>query len=374
MSEKLSILDQNSLIEFFEKNKIPKFRIKQIYKNIFSNSILDFDDMTDLSIELRNSLKVNFDIIPFELDQMYENEDSCKFGFKLPDGKIIETVLMLHWHYHDSKDISTKFLNRLTICISSQVGCPVGCIFCVTGKLWFGKNLDYANMIWQILWVNNYIKTKLGKKEDGTQRKVRNVVFMWMWEPLLNYENVKQSVAYMLWQEYLWLGKRHVTISTSGIIKWIDQMIDDNLWVMLALSLHAPNQILREKLIPTISKIYDLDSLMESVDRYTSKTWNRVFYEYIMIEDMTDKIPLAHQLVDLLKFRNAHVNLIPYNPNPAMPELFESKKSQILAFRDICESGWLTLTVRDNHGRDIKWACGQLWFEKVNKGEKVSKR
>ena len=135
MSEKLSILDQNSLIEFFEKNKIPKFRIKQIYKNIFSNSILDFDDMTDLSIELRNSLKVNFDIIPFELDQMYENEDSCKFGFKLPDGKIIETVLMLHWHYHDSKDISTKFLNRLTICISSQVGCPVGCIFCVTGKL-----------------------------------------------------------------------------------------------------------------------------------------------------------------------------------------------------------------------------------------------
>lgn len=135
MSEKISILDQEVVTKFFEENKIPKFRIKQIYKNIFANSIINFDEMTDLSLDLRTLLKENFDIIPFELDQMYENEDSCKFGFKLPDGKIIETVLMLHRHYRDSKDPSTKFLNRLTICISSQVGCPVGCIFCVTGKL-----------------------------------------------------------------------------------------------------------------------------------------------------------------------------------------------------------------------------------------------
>ena len=178
MSTKISILDQQATQDFFKNNKIPPFRLKQIYKNIFTNSVIDFDEMTDLSLDLRNLLKMNFDIIPFELDQIYENDDSCKFGFKLPDGKIIETVLMLHRHYRDSKDPSTKFLNRLTICISSQVGCPVGCIFCVTGKLGFGKNLSYAEMIGQILRVNNYIKNKLGKKEDGTRRRVRNVVFM----------------------------------------------------------------------------------------------------------------------------------------------------------------------------------------------------
>ena len=178
MSNKISILDQQATQDFFKNNKIPPFRLKQIYKNIFTNSVIEFDDMTDLPLDLRELLKMNFDIIPFELDQMYENDDSCKFGFKLPDGKIIETVLMFHRHYRDSKDPSTKFLNRLTICISSQVGCPVGCIFCVTGKLGFGKNLHYAEMIGQILRVNNYIKNKLGKKEDNTRRRVRNVVFM----------------------------------------------------------------------------------------------------------------------------------------------------------------------------------------------------
>jgi 23S rRNA (adenine2503-C2)-methyltransferase len=125
MSNKISILDQQATQDFFKNNKIPPFRLKQIYKNIFTNSVIEFDDMTDLPLDLRGLLKMNFDIIPFELDQMYENDDSCKFGFKLADGKIIETVLMLHRHYRDSKDPSTKFLNRLTICISSQVGCPV---------------------------------------------------------------------------------------------------------------------------------------------------------------------------------------------------------------------------------------------------------
>lgn len=175
----------------------------------------------------------------------------------------------------------------------------------------------------------------------------------------------------MLKQEYLSLGKRHITISTSGIIPWIDKLIADGIDCALALSLHAPNQELREKLIPTIAKWYTLDKLMEAVDRYTDATGNRIFYEYIMIDWMTDAEHLAHELVVLLRHRNAHVNLIPYNPNPAMPDLIESSTKSILRFRDILESWWVTVTARINRGRNIKWACGQLGYEKVSKWEKV---
>ncbi len=193
-------------------------------------------------------------------------------------------------------------------------------------------------MIAQIIWVNNYLKTKLGKKEDGTWRKIRNVVFMGMGEPLLNYDNVKTSLDFMLKQEYLSLGKRHVTISTSGIIPGIDKLIEDGIDCALALSLHAPNQGLREKLIPTIAKNYTLEKLMAAIDRYTDATGNRIFYEYIMIKDMTDSPDLAYELGRLLQDRSAHVNLIPYNPNPAMPDLEESSTESILKFRDILES------------------------------------
>lgn len=143
----------------------------------------------------------------------------------------------------------------------------------------------------------------------------------------------------MLGQNYLNLSKRHVTISTSGIIPGIDKLIADGIDCKLALSLHAPTQSLREKLIPTISKAYTLDKLMDAIDRYTTHTNNRIFYEYIMIDGMTDDDQTAYQLVELLKHRNAHVNLIPYNPNPAMPDLKESSSDQIRAFRDILERG-----------------------------------
>ncbi len=393
IQEKKSILDQEALDAWLKEHKIPSFRKKQIYTEIFTNSIIDFTDMSTLPLELRERLKQTFQIIPFSVDSVHSNPDSDKIGFVLSNGSIIEAVIMYHYHeraisnktklsvsssasasssFQERQSSETEtYLNRITICISSQVWCPVGCIFCVTGKLWFGKNLNYDEMIAQILWVNKYLKTKLWKKEDGTWWKVRNVVFMGMWEPLLNYDNVKISLDYMLKQEYLSLGKGHVTISTSWIIPWIDKLIADGIDCALALSLHAPNQALREKLIPTIAKWYTLDKLMEAIDRYTTATGNRIFYEYIMIKDMTDGPELAYELSRLLKHRDAHVNLIPYNPNPAMPDLEESPTKAILKFRDILESDGITVTARINRGRKIKWACGQLGYEKVSKGEKV---
>lgn len=170
----------------------------------------------------------------------------------------------------------------------------------------------------------------------------------------------------MLDQNGFSLSRRHVTVSTSGIIPGIQKMIDDNLDVMLALSLHAPNQELRSELIPTITKMYTLDKLMAQIDTYTEKTGKRIFYEYIMIKDKTDKPELAYELIDLLKARqsNAHLNLIPYNENPAI-DLEEPSRNKIMKFKDILEQGGITVTVRDTLGRGVKGACGQLGYEKV---------
>ncbi len=379
------LFDKELLTTYFKDNKIPAFRIKQIQQAIFKESILDIDDITTLSKDLRDTLKKDFVINDFTLKEMIEGPETTKFLFELADGKIIETVLMYHWHvkpeYEDeikqrkilrswtNHDISpeTHKLNRITICISSQVGCAVGCIFCVTGKLGFKKNLPWQEIVLQIIYANNHIKQKFGKKEDGTRNRVRNVVFMGMGEPMLNYEHMVKSIEVMQNQQALGLSKRHITISTSGVADKIRQLIDDKVDVRLALSLHAPNQELRKKLIPMIAKRWDIDELMETIDYYTNATGNRLFYEYIMIKDMTDTKEIWHQLWKLLKHRNAHVNLIPYNENPAMPDLETSDYDVILAFKKTVESHGVTVTVRDTLWRDVKWACGQLGYEVIMK-------
>jgi len=210
-------------------------------------------------------------------------------------------------------------------------------MFCVTGQLGMKRDLTRNEIISQLLFANNFIKTKFGKKDDQTLRAVRNVVFMGMGEPLLNYENVKKSIEVMLAQQGgLSLGKRHITISTAGIIPGIEQLIKDDIPVKLAISLHAPNQKLREELMP-IAKKYTLDNLMKTIDNYVKASDNRIFYEYIMIKNKTDKPELANELADLLRHRLAHVNLIPYNTNPAI-KLLESDERTIRKFKEILEN------------------------------------
>jgi len=188
---------------------------------------------------------------------------------------------------------------------------------------------------------------------------------MGMGEPLLNYDNMKHSIQVMLQQDRLSLSKRHITISTAGIIPGIKKMVADMIDVKLAISLHAPNQELRSKIMP-IAKTYKLNDLMHSIDEYVKTTNNRIFYEYIMIKDITDKPELAKELCHLLRGRLAHVNLIPYNTNPAI-NLGESDMEKIRKFQRILEKFGITTTVRDSMGRSVKSACGQLGFEKVNK-------
>lgn len=361
---KTSILDAGKLQEFTKEHKLQPFRVKQIYQEIFKNQNIDFADMTTLSKDLREDLDKHFSVVTLKADKILEDETSTKIWFQTHDGLMIEAVILYHRQNEKYiKDNKAK-LNRITLCISSQVGCPMGCLFCVTGKLGFKRNLTRDEMISQIFFANNYIKQKFGKQDDGDLYSVRNVVFMGMGEPLLNYDNVKKSIEIMLRQEAGFsLSRRHITISTAGIIPWIRQLIKDEIPVKLAISLHAPNQALRDKLMP-IAKAYPLEALDKAISEYVKASDNRVFYEYIMIKNMTDKPELAKELVTMLRRKLAHVNLIPYNCNPTI-NLVESDAATIQNFKKILEAGGLTVTVRDSLWRTMKGACGQLWYEKL---------
>ena len=357
------LFNQEKLELWAKERKIPQFKVKQIFFELFKNQRIEWEEMTTLSNQLKDELKVDFVPISLECLETVEADTTTKFAFKTEDWYTVEAILMYHWQ--DEKYIKNgkRKLNRITLCISSQIWCPVNCLFCVTGKLWFTRNLRWDEIISQVLYANAYVFKRFWKKEDWTRRWVRNVVFMWMWEPLLNYDEVKKAVEIMLQQDRLSLWRRHVTISTAGIIPWIERLIEDKLDVKLAVSLHAPNQVLRERIMP-IARRYKLDELMEVIDRYVEVTDNRIFYEYIMISWITDKPELANELVELLWNRLAHVNLIPYNANPVI-DLKESSEKSIQNFKRILEGGWVTVTVRESMWREAKWACGQLGYERV---------
>ena len=356
--------DEIEINKFAKEIKLQPFKVKQIFFEIFKNQNIEIDDMTTLSKDLREELKSKFEPLSLKLKDVVEDWQTTKFAFETHDGKIIESVIIYHRQKEAHVQDNKPKLNRITLCISSQVWCPMWCAFCVTGKLGFTRNLTRDEIISQILFANNYIKNKMGKKEDWTLFGVRNVVFMWMWEPLANYDNVKIAVDMMLAQDRLSLWRRHITISTVGIVKWIQRMIDDGMIVKLAISLHAPNQKLREQIIP-VAKGTELNELMKVIEKYIQATDNRIFYEYIMIKDLTDKPELSMELSKLLNWQLAHVNLIPYNENPAMKHFHESPEVNIKKFKEILEREWVTVTVRDSMWREAKWACGQLGWEKV---------
>lgn len=355
---KTSIFDEQALDVFLKENKIQSFRKKQIYQEIFDNQNINFLDMISLSVDLRAQFVEHFVLLNLHCETSLEDQQTTKFAFKTHDWQIVEAVLMYHW-----SKLNEKKLNRITLCISSQVGCPVGCAFCITGKLWVTRNLTTEEMLSQILYANSYIKKRFAKKEDGSSWKLRNIVFMGMWEPLLNYANMKKLFPYLLDQQKLSLSRRHITISTVGIIPGIQKLIDDKIKVKLAVSLHAPNQALREDLIP-YAKMYPLDKLLNVLDRYIEATDNRIFYEYIMIKDTTDTLELAHELWKLLTGKLVHLNLIPYNENPVM-DFEETSRNQIFRFKKVVEDYGVTVTIRDSMWRDVNSACGQLGHDKL---------
>ena len=356
----LKSFNYTELEEFVKGKGWQKFRAKQISNWLYKKKVSSFDQMTDLNKDIRNYLKDNFEMDSLSL-LSYEKskyDGSIKFLWKLKDGNTIETVL-----------IPEK--GHKTLCVSTQVGCAVGCKFCFTTKDGLIRNLETEEIIDQYLQVQRFI---------GTEEKDRisNVVFMGMGEPLANYENVKKAVQIMTNDRMLGLSNRKITISSSGIIKQIERMYQDKEFpqVKLAVSLNASNQEQREYLMP-ISQTNTLEELIKTLRQLPFRNGFRIMLEYVLIKDVNDKTEDAHRLGKLLSKdrKRFKVNLIPFNPYPGTIFEIPDEKS-VLKFEKILWDYNLSVFVRWSKGKDISAACGQLRkkeMEKFEKGENFIK-
>lgn len=313
----------------------PKYRLKQIRNLVFKDLIDDWDKATTLSLELRNLLKKDCSLeIKYKLFES-SDKNTAKALIELKDGAKIEAVLMKHTD------------KRSTVCVSSQVGCPIGCLFCATGKMGFKRSLSTSEIVEQVLLFSRY----LGKKN-----RVTNVVFMGMGEPFLNYDNVMSAIRILNDPDCFNIGARKISISTSGIIEGIQKLAHDDLQVNLAISLHAPDDELRSKLMP-VNKKYPLGDVLLVVDDYIRKTGRKVMFEYVMIRGVNDSIEYAKELAKIMKKPLYMVNLIVYNPTG---EFKASDNKTIKRFKEYLEGQGIYTTQRYEFGRDVKAACGQL--------------
>ncbi len=345
-----SIHDESLLLELLEKNGHKKFRYAQLENALYKNFVSDFDQMDTLPKEVRELLKEHcfYNSLRVHSEITSEDGQTTKFLFKTHDDKMIEAVIMRH------------LSGRNTLCVSCQAGCPMACSFCATGKLWLIRNLEFYEIIDQLM-----IADLLLLKED---KKIRNIVYMGMGEPFLNYENVAKSIHIASNQKKFDLSSRRITISSCGIVPGINRIGDDFPQVSLAISLHAPNDEARKRIMP-VENTYPIPDLMASLDEYVAKTNKRVFYEYIMIAWVTDKPEFAHELATLLEGRLAHVNFIPYNPGEwIMGNGYASTGKIIMKkFQDTLEKVGIPSTIRHTMWDDIDAACGQLALKEEGK-------
>ncbi len=345
-----SIHDESAIIELLEANGHKKFRYAQIENAIYKNLVTDFDMIDTLPQSIRDLLKENcsYNSLSLHSEKTDPEGQTTKFLFTTHDGKMIEAVIMRH------------LSGRNTLCVSSQAGCPMACTFCATGKLGLIRNLTFAEIIDQIMWAAHHLA-----KED---RKLRNIVYMGMGEPLLNYGEVSRSIHIACAQKKLDLSNRRITVSTCGIAPRIIDFARDFPQVSLAVSLHAPNDEARKKIMP-VENTYPIDVLMASIEEYVRITNKRVFYEYIMINGVTDRIEYATQLGELLKWKLAHVNFIPYNPGEGTDSngYLPTSKIIIKKFQSTLDNYGIPSTVRHTMGDDIDAACGQLALKEEGK-------
>ena len=324
--------------QYFKENKIPKFRVKQLEEAVFKQSIISFEDITTYPKNLRIELSSKFSLTSLSIVTIKESKDSLKFLLKTFDNKFIEVVLMKHLD------------GRRTVCVSSQVFCPLECKFCATGANKFERNLSCYEIVEQVLFVNHHLK--------DSNEKATNVVFMGMGEPFLNYENVVCAIKIINNENYLNIGARHITVSTVGIIPRINDFVQLGLQVRLAISLHAPNDKLRNEIMP-INKKYPIDKLLDSTDEFSKITNKRVSFEYVLIKNINDSISCATELAHLMKNRLAHVNLLVYNPHEFC-NFEKPSKNVVLRFKRILDENGIECSIRKSLGDDISGACGQL--------------
>jgi 23S rRNA (adenine2503-C2)-methyltransferase len=317
----------------------PKYRADQIWGWLYKRVAGDFDEMSNLPLALRQKLGQFYRISPLTPvdEQLSRDRLTRKVLFRLPDGKTIESVLMM-------------YDRRYTVCVSSQVGCPVGCTFCATGKSGFDRDLTVAEIVAQPL----YFERQLREQELS----VTNVVLMGMGEPLLNYDAVWEAIERWNDHQGFDLGARKITISTVGYVPGIDRIAQEALQVGLAVSLHAANDALRDQLVP-LNRTYPLSELIGACRTFVEQTGRRITIEYALIDEVNDAQDQAKALADLLAGLMCHVNLIPLNPSPE-DNYRPSPLNRVLEFENVLKGRRIPTTVRLRRGADIQAGCGQL--------------
>ena len=331
-------LTLSDMEEYFVSIGSKKFHAKQLFDWLYMKRISNFSEASNLSKELLSKVSEDFTCSKLKIVEIQKDEDVRKYLFELEDGEHIEAVLMLH-----------DFGN--SVCVSSQVGCNMGCTFCESGRRKKVRNLEVYEMVLQILMI-----------EEEYGNRISHVVVMGIGEPFDNYDNVMKFFTILNDPFGLAIGARHLTVSTCGVVPKIKEFAKFPLQVNLAISLHAPNNEIRDKIMP-INHAYPLEVLMPALREYYQKTNRRLTFEYVLLEGVNDSEECAKQLAELVKGMNCYINLIPYNETHNI-EFKRTKIVQIMRFYDILKKNKLTVTIRKEFGGKISAACGQLRSKK----------
>ena len=331
-------LTRDEMEQYFLKIGSKKFHADQLFSWLYEKRISSISDITNIKKEILQQLSSDYSFSKLKLVQVERDVDVCKYLFELDDGEHIEAVLMIH-DYGNS------------VCISSQVGCNMGCKFCESGRRKKVRNLETWEMVTQLLMI-----------EEDLKKRVSHVVVMGIGEPFDNYDNLLKFFLIINHPKGLAIGARHITVSTCGIVPKILEFSNFPLQINLAISLHAPNDTLRNKIMP-INKAYPLKELMKALEIYLKKTNRRITFEYILLNGINDTEDCALELAHLVGHLNCYVNLIPYNETNNL-EFKRSNTVQIMKFYDILKKNRVAVTIRREFGGKISAACGQLRSKK----------
>lgn len=332
--KKIYDLTKIELENYFKSIGESRFRASQVFDWLYVKRISRFDDMSNLNKTLIEKLKKDFSIGRIKIVKKEEDKEVTKYLLELEDGNKVEAVLMFH-------DYGTS------LCLSTQVGCNMHCAFCESGRLGKIRNLEVHEMVNPILLI-----------EQDLNKRISHIVLMGIGEPFDNYENVIKFIKVVNDHKGINIGARHITVSTCGVIPKIKALSEEDLQINLAISLHAPNNKIRDQIMP-INKVYKIEPLMEAVKEYIDKTNRRVTFEYVMLDGINDSVEHAEELSRLIRGMNAYVNLIPYNQT-SYQNLKASSKEKIMVFYDALKKNKIGVTIRREFGNKISGACGQL--------------
>jgi 23S rRNA (adenine2503-C2)-methyltransferase len=340
----ISGMDFDRLEELVVRLGEPAYRVKQVRGGVYHNLAFSFEEMTDLPATFRRRLAGEARLHSLAPAQVLVGRDATvKVLFTLADGATVESALM----FYEDNDGG----RRMSVCVSTQVGCAVGCPFCATGQQGFERNLTPAEIVDQVLYFARYLR-------DGGHGRLNNVVFMGMGEPLANYNAMMNAIKILNSPEGFCLGARNMTISTAGMVPQIARLARENLQVGLAVSLHASDNRLRDRLVP-LNRKYPLEKLIPACRAYFRTTGRRVSFEYVVFKDINDSIAQARSLAGLLQGMNCHVNLIPANDSQD-PAFRPPLRRTVLTFASQLRQLGINVTLRQPRGQDISAGCGQL--------------